>query len=361
MNSLCIRHADRNEFQARTDSRRGNSLTMLRKKLLYLLIVCLSVTTAAIGQQIDAPEPQKGIVLGTAIDVNGGTIPGATVILAGVATEDQRVIGANEIGFFQFTDLKPGIPYQVTVSAPGFANWTSPTITLKPGQCLILTEIKLRLAEEVTTVNVHYSSVEVATEEVRLEEQQRVFGIIPNFYVVYDQHAEPLTPKLKFKLALKVSTDPVTAIAVAGFAGIQQAADIPNYGQGAKGYGQRLGAGASDGFANIMIGGAILPSLLHQDPRYFYQGTGTNKSRALHALSGPFICRGDNGHLQPNYSSMGGDLASASLATAYYPESNRGVGMVFGNFLISTGERVISSLTQEFILGRLTSRAKNKY
>ena len=33
-----------------------------------------------------------------------------------------------------------------------------------------------------------------------------------------------------------------------------------------------------------MIGGAILPSLLHQDPRYFYQGSGTKKSRALHAL-----------------------------------------------------------------------------
>ena len=83
-----------------------------------------------------------------------------------------------------------------------------------------------------------------------------------------------------------------------------------------------------------MIGGAILPSLLHQDPRYFYQGTGTNKSRALHALSSPFICRGDNGHLQPNYSSIGGDLATASLANAYYPASNRGAGMVFGNFLI---------------------------
>lgn len=45
-----------------------------------------------------------------------------------------------------------------------------------------------------------------------------------------------------------------------------------------------------------MIGGAILPSLLHQDPRYFYQGTGTNESRTLHALSYPFVCKGDNGH-----------------------------------------------------------------
>jgi hypothetical protein len=203
--------------------------------------------------------------------------------------------------------------------------------------------------------------VEVATEQVKIEERQRVFGIIPNFYVAYDQNAEPLTTKLKFKLALKVSTDPVTFIGVGGFAGIQQAANIPNYVQGARGYGQRLGAGATDGFANIMIGGAILPSLLHQDPRYFYQGTGTNKSRALHALSSPFICRGDNGHLQPNYSSIGGDLATASLANAYYPASNRGVGMVLGNFLISTGQRVVSSLAQEFVLPRFTSKGKSHF
>jgi len=77
-----------------------------------------------------------------------------------------------------------------------------------------------------------------------------------------------------------------------------------------------------------MIGGAILPALLHQDPRYFYQGTGSNKSRALHALVAPLVCRGDNGRLQTNYSSVGGDLASAALSNAYYPPSNRGAGLV---------------------------------
>jgi hypothetical protein len=334
---------------------------MLAERLLCILMVCLSVATIAIGEEIDVPAPQKGIILGTAIDANGGVIPGAIVVLEDGTPKGQRIIAANESGFFKLTDIEPETTYHLKISAKGFADWMSPDIVLRPGQCFILTNSKLRVAEEVTTLDVHYSSVEVATEQVKVEEQQRVFGIIPNFYVVYDKNAEPLTTKLKFKLALKVSTDPVTFVGVAGFAGIQQAADIPNYVQGAKGYGQRLGAGASDGFANIMIGGAILPSLLHQDPRYFYQGTGTSKSRVLHALSSPFICRGDNGRLQPNYSSIGGDLATASLANAYYPASNRGAGMVFGNFLISTGERVVSSLAQEFILGRLTSKSKNRY
>jgi hypothetical protein len=127
-----------------------------------------------------------------------------------------------------------------------------------------------------------------------------------------------------------------------------------------KGYGERFGSTAADGLSDIMIGGAILPSLLHQDPRYFYQGTGTNKSRTLHALSSPFICRGDNGRLQPNYSSVGGDLASAAISTAYYPASNRGAGPYFENFIIGTGERMVGNVIQEFVLPRLTRRAKNK-
>ncbi len=69
--------------------------------------------------------------------------------------------------------------------------------------------------------------------------------------------------RLKFRLAMKVAVDPVTALGVGFVAGIRQAADSPNL-QGAKGYGQRYGVTAVNGFTDIMIGGAILPSLLHQ-------------------------------------------------------------------------------------------------
>ena len=89
---------------------------------------------------------------------------------------------------------------------------------------------------------------EIATEQLKIEEKQRVFGIIPNFYVVYDHDAVPLTPKLKFKLALKTSFDPVTIGGIALLAGIKQAADTPNYVQGAKGYGERFGAIAATVF-----------------------------------------------------------------------------------------------------------------
>jgi len=203
---------------------------------------------------------------------------------------------------------------------------------------------------------VSYDPVQVATEQLKAEEHQRVLGFVPNFYVSYEKNPAPLTAKMKFQLALKVSTDPVTAAGVFGMAGIRQAADSPNYGQGWGAYGKRLGATAADGFSDIMIGGAILPSLLHQDPRYFYQGTGTTGSRIRHAVFSPFVTRSDSGKTVPNYSSLGGDLAAASLSNLYFPRANRGIGLVFGNFAIGTAERIGASLAQEFIIGRFTKR-----
>jgi len=257
---------------------------------------------------------------------------------------------------FQFNDVTPGIPYQLSISAKDFADWTSPPVTVSPGQFKIVTGIQLRIATASTTVDVHYDPVEVATEQLRAEEKQRVLGIIPNFYVSYESDPAPLTAKMKFELALKVSTDPVTAAGVLLVAGARQAANSPKFGQGWGPFGERFGATAADGFSDIMIGGAILPSLLHQDPRYFYQGTGTTGSRVRHAMFSPFVAKGDNGRWQPNYSSLGGDLASSALANLYYPRSNRGAGLVFGNFAIGTAERIGASLAQEFIIGKFTRR-----
>ena len=336
------------------------------KRLVFLVCLCGSVTCKAQQQPIalpDVPKAQTGIIVGTVTDINDDTVAGATVVLEGPVQTDPRTVVTNGNGFFEFKDVEPGTTYHVTASAQGFANWTSPAVILKPGQYEILTGSKLHVAEALTTITVAApvaSPQEIAAEQVKVEEQQRIFGIIPNFYVVYNHDAAPLTAKLKFRLATKVLVDPVTIIGVATFAGINQAADNPNYGQGAKGYAERFGAGYADGAIDIMVGGAILPSLLHQDPRYFYQGTGTNKSRALHALSSPFVCRGDNGRLQPNYSTIGGDLASAALANAYYPESNRGPGLFLGNFFIATGQRALANVAQEFILRKLTPKAKNQ-
>jgi hypothetical protein len=309
--------------------------------------------------QSSVSQQETGSLSGTVSDVYGNVIPNALVTLDGPLPTDHRQVVANDTGGFAFDKLRGNVSYRVTIRATGFVTWTSAEIILAPSQFMILQDINLKIEGEQTSVTVYGSTEQIAVEQVHLAEQQRVLGIIPNFYVVYDsKNAVPLTTKLKYKLALRVSIDPISIAAVTSMAAIKQAADTPDFVQGAKGYGQRVGAIGADSFSDILIGGAVLPSLLHQDPRYFYQGTGTTKSRLRHALFSPFICRGDNGRSQPNYSSLGGNLASSALSNAYYPQSNRGAELVFGNFAIGTVERMLSGFAQEFILKKFTPAAK---
>jgi hypothetical protein len=295
--------------------------------------------------------------MGTVTDINGSILSGATVTLQGPGNAEHLEVATDDNGFFTTSDLQADVPYRIVVGAPGFDEWRSDTITLNAGKFKILTGAALRIQSAQTSVTVTANAEDIALDQVHVEEQQRVFGIIPNFYVTYDHDAAPLTPKLKFQLAYKVARDPITAAGIGLMAGVYQASGHLNYQQGMKGYGQRYGAIVADGFTDTMTGGAILPSLLHQDPRYFYQGTGTTKSRVLHALSAPFVCKGDNGRLQPNYSTMGGDLVSSAVTMSCYPQSNRTAGTYLGGFAIGTLERMVSTVMQEFVLSKFTHKA----
>lgn len=317
-------------------------------------------------QQESAQQPASALSLlpssisGTVTDVNGGVVGGATIALEGADPGDRQTAVASDSGAFEFDNLRPGIQYLVTIAAKDMESWKSPPIVLNPGQFFFLTDIKLKLPDAETSVTVYASQEQIATEQVVVEEKQRIFGLIPNFYVTYDPHPVPLTTKLKYRLALKVATDPVTFFGVAFMAAIYQAGDVPDYQQGWDGYAQRVGAGYADTATDVFFGGAILPGLLHQDPRYFYQGTGTKKSRALHAMSSPYVCKGDNGKTQPNYSSLGGDLISGAISNIYYPDTNRGVALVFQGFAVTTAVRTVNALIQEFVLRKLTPSARQK-
>jgi hypothetical protein len=337
---------------------RGN--VMLRKCLIVLSFVC---ALRGFAEDTARPEPATGSISGTVVDVNDGIVPGATVVLQCQSPCRGESTTAGDTGAFEFSNLNLRIPYEVAVSASGFKGWTSAPIVLTPEQSVfLLTDVRIEMSESTESVTVYASQEQIATEQVHIEEKQRVLGFIPNFYVVYDsKNAVPLSTKLKFQLAMKVSMDPITVAGIGLYAGMQQAGGTPNYSGGVKGYGQRFGAAAAGSISDIMIGGAVLPSLLHQDPRYFYQGTGTTSSRLKHALFSPLIARGDNGRPQINFSSLGGDLAASALTETYYPASNRGPGLVFGNFAIGTGERMLSAVVQEFVLRRLTPAAKKQH
>ena len=327
-------------------------------QLFRACIFCL-VPLFALGQQIPPLQPKPASIIGSVVDVQHGAISSAKAVLDGPTPADHFTATADDEGFFVFRNLHPAVPYRLTVTAKDFAAWTSSVIVLKPGQELDLGDLKLKIAVVQTTVTA-MSQGEIATQEVHIEEKQRILGAFPNFYVVYTPNPAPLTAKLKFQLALKTSIDPVNILGTAAFAGFNQAGDTPNYQQGAKGYAQRFGAAYTDGFTDIMIGGAILPSILHQDPRYFYQGTGTFGSRVRHAAVFAVMCKGDNGRWQFNYSSVGGDLASGALSNLYYPPSNRGPGIAFSNALLSAAGRVVNDLGQEFVFRKLTPSAKNQ-
>jgi hypothetical protein len=309
-------------------------------------------------QPASAPDPLTANISGTVTDTNGDVVPGASVTLEDEATSAHQTVVASDSGGFQFARLKPGIPYQITIAAQGFDSWKSAPLTLDPGQYLLLQDIKLKLPGAVTSVTVYATREQIATQQVIVEEHQRVFGILPNFYVTYDENPVPLTTKLKFRLAYKADSDIVTFVGVAFMAALYQAGDIPDYGQGWDAYGKRVAAGYADTTTDIFIGGAILPWLLHQDPRYYYQGKGTKSSRFRHAVFSPFVCKGDNGKTQPNYSSVGGDLASGAISNLYYPESNRGASLLFQGFAITTGVRMVNGLLQEFLLRKLTPSAR---
>lgn len=219
----------------------------------------------------------------------------------------------------------------------------------------------MTVATEITEVQVGVSRAEVAEQQLKDEEKQRVIGFIPNFYVSYVPNAVPLTSKQKFRLAWKTTVDPVSFGLIGVVAGIQQGQNyFKGYGQGAEGYGKRYGASYADFVSGAFIGSALLPSLLKQDPRYFYKGVGGTRSRILYALANSVICKGDNGHWQANYSNMLGSLAAGGISNLYYPAEDRnGVGLTFESAAIGIGATAAANVIQEFLIRKLTPNVSN--
>jgi hypothetical protein len=323
--------------------------------LISLALAALGLVAHCTAQTLQPPTgPALGSVSGTVVDSTGAVVAGARVKLTGASESlnQEAVSGGN--GQFSFANVVPG-PFQLTFTSPGFATQTS-SGTLGPGESYIVPKIALAVASNITDVQVDLSRIEIAEEQIKDEEQQRILGIVPNFYVTYDPHAVALTPKQKYKLALRAMVDPFTFGFVAGTAGVQQAQNhFVGYGQGAQGYAKRFGANYADNVSAAFIGGAILPSLLKQDPRYFYKGTGTVPARVVYALSMSVFCKGDNGRRQVNYSGILGSLASGGISNLYYPSADRsGADITFENAALGLAENAITNVLQEFVIRKLT-------
>jgi hypothetical protein len=189
-----------------------------------------------------------------------------------------------------------------------------------------------------------------AEGELHEEEHQHLLGFIPYFNTVNGGAAPPLSPSQKFELAFKRSITPLTFVGTGLLAGIGQAEDnFPTYGQGAQGYGKRFGAQYADTFDGNMIGSAIFPVILHQDPRYYRMGTGGFRKRFWYSLSAAVRTKGDDGKWQPGFSTILGSFAAGGISNLYYPAPNRGAGLTFERGSLVIAERAVSEMLDEFM------------
>jgi hypothetical protein len=323
-----------------------NNLPTPLAQLYLLLILC----------HLPATAQTSATITGTVVDLRGATVAGAHVqlIIDGRTPDPEATTNAD--GQFSFQGIEPA-RFRLTITAPGFAP-ASLSGNLAAGQSLTLPPTTLQISSLTTNIDVTMTQKEIAQEQVNVEEKQRLLGILPNYYVTYDPNPAPLTAKQEFSLAWKTTYDPVTFGITAIIAGVSQSRDTySGYGQGAEGYAKRYGAAYGDFFSGIMLGGYVFPALLHQDPRYFYKGTGTKTSRLIYALERSFICQGDNGKPEFNYSSIIGGLASGGISNLYYPAKNRdGAGLTFKNAGLGIVGNAISNVVQEFFFKKITRK-----
>lgn len=302
------------------------------------------------------PSEGSANVAGTVLDASGAGVSGAEVSLAHEDRTQLRTMASEADGEFSFAKIPPG-PYVVIVNAKGFALFTSAVFVITVQQAYEVPNVYLSIASANLELTVRPTEF-IAAEQIRAEEKQRLIGFFPNFYTTYASDTAPLTSKQKFSLATRGTFDPVAMIGVGIAAGIEQATNsYAGYGQGAEGYSKRFAAKFVDGRTSDFLTHAVFPSLLHQDPRYYYQGSGSVKSRLMHAVSSAFLTRNDSGRTVLNSSYLLGDMCSGALSNLYYPKANRGAHLVFTNTAVGLAGRVGTNLLREFLSKRLTTNA----
>jgi hypothetical protein len=336
------------------------SMTTLRQSIFWATIACLAPTLWMIlvpalacaqpgGAQGNVPDAIQGAVK----DSSGLFIEGAIVTLETGSSTGQRTAVTDQAGSFRFTAVEPG-NYKITITADGFAVWTAANVSVDSGGQPLLSAV-LQVAAASSSMNVTLPQHELAAEQLKAQEKQRLLGVFPDFFVSYAPNPVPLTAVQKFQLGWKTITDPVVFADTAVGAGFEQWRNkYPEFGHGVEGYGKRFGAQYADHVSSIIVGHVLMQSLFHQDPRYFYKGTGSVRSRALYAIGTAFVRKGDNGHWQPAYSDVFGGLAASEISRLYYPASSRSGRRLIDDVMLGFGGRAAHNLLHEFVLRKIT-------
>jgi carboxypeptidase family protein len=321
-------------------------------RIAAAVLIVLSWTVGAMAQ-----APALPFLSGTIVDQVGAAVVDAAVTLVTTDGTIARTATTDANGVFLFADVAPS-SYVVRVEAAGFSPFSlAPFIVAGDVPSVMLPPTVLSVAGFSASVTVR-SNEAIADEQIKHQEQQRFFGVVPNFYVSYVPDAAPLTSRQKFTLAVHETFDWTAFAGASVAAAIDQATSgHPGFGDGASGYAKRWAASFADNRTGDLLSHYVFASMFHQDPRYFYQGTGTTRSRLVHALGSVFVARSDRGTLMPNYSYVLGNVGAAALSNTYYPTRERGSSLVFSNIAIGLAGRVAKGVTQEFLGKRLTKHA----
>jgi carboxypeptidase family protein len=301
---------------------------------------------------------QQGTISGMVVDTTGASVEHAQVKLLLDGRAPDQVTQSSHNGNFSFANVLPG-RYHLSFTAKGFAFKTVEG-DLHPAEALSLPPIALNLDKLTTEVNVTQTQTEMAESQIKAEEKQRLIGIIPNYFVTYEPNAAPLNVKQKAELTWKLFVDPYVFLANGIGAGIDQARNTnKGFGQGAQGYGKRLGASYADFATSVGMDKFVMRAVFKQDPRYFYKGTGSNGSRFAYAVSRSLICQGDNKKAQFCYSSFISRFGTGFLTNYYYPRADRNTNaQILQGGAISLGASAASNLFQEFLARKLTLKKR---
>ncbi len=340
-------------------------------RAFWVLLVILAISPGLWGQvplvaaperpAVDQPDPTElspdpqtagnsARIDGEVTDTSGALVPGARMVLRMEGTGIERIANSDMEGRFAFEGL-PGGTYRVNASAPGFEAFRSPKLLLNAGERRSLEPAVLVLPAGHADAYVSMNQRQIAAAELHAAEQQRIAGF-PDFYTSFVWNAAPLDARQKLSLGLHATTDRM-AFVTAGLvaSGEQIKGTFPEFGGGAEGFGKRYGAAYADGFIGKFLGGAVLPSLFHQDPRYFYMGSnGTVKQRVRHAVLSAVLARGDNGKMEFNYSHILGNAGAGALSTLYHPAADTAGKLALDNALLGTvGEAGVNVVRELFL------------
>jgi len=305
-----------------------------------------------------ASSTASASISGTVLDSNGDVIQDARVQLSRAETTGTLTeVKSGTTGQFGFSHLDPGT-YVVTVYGNAMTTFVSAPITVHATESVTVPHVVLGVSATTTSITV-VDKEQASIEQVRIAEQQRVFKVFPNFYSSFDPNAPPMLTRQKYRLGVRTLIDPVTFMSTAAIAGAEQYQNVfSSFGGGFEGYAKRYGAAYANHASSEMFTRAIFPSIFHTDPRYFIQGTGSTRDRALHAVSSTFVTRSDSGARRINFSQILGEFAASGLSNAYFPAKERGVSLVLVNGFAGLGGNMLDNLLREFVLNHLTSRAK---